>query len=141
MWGKDDEGEGGEGGGLTRCSSLEAPAVHIQCCREVWGKEDEGKGGGGEAHQVQPLGSTSHTHPVLQGGGAEVGVDDVAGVGSQLGHPGRELGRIRQGGGQEHHAGVLGQENDGLLPDHPPLAVLHVVDLIKDDPGHLPQDL
>ena len=78
---------------------------------------------------------------VLQGGGPEVGVDHVAGLLAQVGHPGGKLDGVGQRSRQEHHLGLLRQEDDGLLPDHAALPVLHVVHLVKDDPGHLPLQL
>ena len=36
-----------------------------------------------------------------------------------------------------HHLGLILQEDDGLLPHNAALPVLHVVHLVKDDPGNL----
>ena len=44
-------------------------------------------------------------------------------------------------GQQRHHLGRPRQEDDGLLPHDAPVAVLHVVHLVEDDPRQLPQQL
>jgi len=41
----------------------------------------------------------------------------------------------------EHHLGGARQEDDGLLPHNAPVAVLHVVHLVEDDPRQLAQQL
>lgn len=60
---------------------------------------------------------------------------------THLSDPASKLCCVGQRGRQEHHPDGSGQEDDGLLPDHPPLPVLHVVHLIKHHPRHLPQQL
>ncbi len=47
----------------------------------------------------------------------------------------------RAGFVSEHHLGGPWQEDDGLLPHDAPVAVLHVVHLVEDDPRQLPQQL
>lgn len=78
---------------------------------------------------------------MLQWGGSEVGVDHMAGLLVQVAHPACKLAGVGQRGGQEHHAHAFGQKDDGLFPYHPPLPVLHVVHLVKDDPCNFPQQL
>lgn len=55
----------------------------------------------------------------------------------QIAYPLGKLGRVRHGGREEHHLDGRWQEDYTLLPHDPALAILHVVDLIEDNPGHL----
>ena len=58
-----------------------------------------------------------------------------------MGDPLGKLAGVRDGVGQEDVVDVVGQQDDGLLPDDAALLVPHVVDLVKDDPADLPHDL
>ena len=94
----------------------------------------------GATHQVEPR-AASREGIVLQRGGSKVGVHHMARLLVQLTHPAGKLAGIGQRGRQEHHAYALGQEDDGLFPHHTSLPVLHVMNLIKDDPSYLSQYL
>ena len=56
-------------------------------------------------------------------------------------HPASELGCIGERGRQEDHAAGIRQADDGLFPHDAAVAVLHVVDLVEDDPDNLAHHL
>lgn len=109
--------------------------------RRGWRGARGGRGGGrrkgeGSTDQIKAR-AASREGIVLQGCGSEVCVHHMARLLVQVAHPASKLAGIGQRGRQEHHANAFGQEDDGLLPHHASLPVLHVMDLVKDHPCHL----
>ena len=74
---------------------------------------------------------------MLQGGGPVVSVDHMARGAMSLGNPLSKLPGIGNGGRQEHKACCLRGHNDALLPNHTPLLVSEIVDLIIHNQLHL----
>jgi hypothetical protein len=72
---------------------------------------------------------------VLQRCGSEVRIDDVTGLVVQVSDPFGELSRVRYRRRQKNEVDVVGQQDQGLLPDHSAFLVSHVVDLVEDDPA------
>jgi hypothetical protein len=56
-------------------------------------------------------------------------------------NPFGKLSRVGNCRGQKHIVHVVRQQDDRLLPHHAALLVPHVVDLVEDNPAHLPHDL
>mmetsp|Transcript_106651 Transcript_106651/g.306834 ORF Transcript_106651/g.306834 Transcript_106651/m.306834 type:complete len:360 (-) Transcript_106651:293-1372(-) len=85
--------------------------------------------------------STYREEVVLKRHWPLLGVDHVAWLVLNPADPLRELPGVRDRGGQEDQPDGVGQQDNGLLPDHPSVSVSHVVDLIEDHPSHLPADV
>lgn len=75
------------------------------------------------AHQVESL-PPFWVEVVLQGRGPRVGVHHVAGLRVEVRDPAGKLRRVGQRGTEKDHASLSWEEDDGLLPHHPALAVL-----------------
>lgn len=54
---------------------------------------------------------------MLQRGRAEIGIDDVTGLGVEFGDPFGELHGVGDGRGEEDVADAVGEEDDGFFPD------------------------
>lgn len=87
------------------------------------------------AHQEEAT-ATLWEGIVLQRGGSVVGVYNMAWLLPQMGDPRGKLCGIGQRCRKENHSSFLWEKDNGFLPDHAPLPVLHVVHLVKDDPSN-----
>lgn len=73
---------------------------------------------------------------MLKGSGPEIGVDHVARLLVQMGHPFGELSRVRYGSRKEDKMDVVRQQDERLLPNDATFLVSHIVDLVEDHPAH-----
>lgn len=88
---------------------------------------------------------------MLKGDRSIVSVDHIARLFAKFGDPHCELSRVTDGCREEHVLDVAWEHDNGLFPNHSAFFITHVVNLVKDDPldltnnlaspiDHIPQD-
>jgi hypothetical protein len=92
---------------------------------------ERGGGRAGRAHLVELAGGPE---VVLERNGPLVGGGDVDALALGAADPVGELDGVGGGGREEDHIDVVREHDDDLFPDHAPLTVIYIMNLVKDDP-------